>query len=462
METTLKQEIEKTVDFFAITDLKNEGQISGSTLEIARVQEVIPEARVYRARDGWSAKNTVKLNGVTWSVTTSKGYNGKINCSAWEVNEESREGGVVITSIDVFGCDKLSLATETGKATENKIREIHEAGLKELYKRHAEGLLPTAPEPLQPGQVIFLEGYEGGIKWVYEVVGTTLKTVDPSKLILSSHEATGVKPIEKIFGIGWYYRQDEKVSLEEVNQAVNDARSAMEERESAEEKASQAAAIERAEKLERGKEIISEIPEWAQSIIIAEHEVNESDSQSDYFGSRTDKTVYLAFSAHEKNLFPEMRKAAGLFEGTKELAEAGPEVEHRDNYSMGAGMYLGKSRYSGWNVKKRRLSKNSEYGINLQELQIAAAEGLFLCSLEQTKSENEPEFEKAEVKPGTVQIIDYSERAFAVIGDTKPIKDTLKALGGKFNFRLTCGAGWIFSKSRLDAVQSALQTKSAE
>lgn len=42
-------------------------------------------------------------------------------------------------------------------------------------------------------------------------------------------------------------------------------------------------------------------------------------------------------------------------------------------------------------------------------------------------------------------------------GDTKPIKEQLKELGGKFNFRLSCGAGWIFQKSKLEEVQKLLQ-----
>lgn len=46
------------------------------------------------------------------------------------------------------------------------------------------------------------------------------------------------------------------------------------------------------------------------------------------------------------------------------------------------------------------------------------------------------------------QIIDYSEKSIAVIGDTKEIKDQLKALGGRFNGKLSCGAGWIFSKKQ--------------
>jgi len=67
-----------------------------------------------------------------------------------------------------------------------------------------------------------------------------------------------------------------------------------------------------------------------------------------------------------------------------------------------------------------------------------------------------PNFERVEVEPGSVQVIDYSDKAFAVIGDTKPVKDKLKELGGSFNPRLTCGAGWIFSKKRLEAVTAAL------
>lgn len=44
-----------------------------------------------------------------------------------------------------------------------------------------------------------------------------------------------------------------------------------------------------------------------------------------------------------------------------------------------------------------------------------------------------------------IQIVDYSAKAIAVIGDTKPMRETLKAMGGRFNGHLTCGAGWIFS-----------------
>ena len=59
-----------------------------------------------------------------------------------------------------------------------------------------------------------------------------------------------------------------------------------------------------------------------------------------------------------------------------------------------------------------------------------------------------------------VEIVDYSEKALAVFGDTKAIKDTLKQLGGRFNRALSyggqCCAGWIFAKAREDDLRAAL------
>ena len=55
------------------------------------------------------------------------------------------------------------------------------------------------------------------------------------------------------------------------------------------------------------------------------------------------------------------------------------------------------------------------------------------------------------------QVIDYSEKAIAVVGDTRDIKDKLKSLGGRFNPRLSCGAGWVFSKKQRTEVEKLLQ-----
>lgn len=67
---------------------------------------------------------------------------------------------------------------------------------------------------------------------------------------------------------------------------------------------------------------------------------------------------------------------------------------------------------------------------------------------------NEPAVKTISVQG--LKLIDYSEKAFAIIGETKPIKETLSDLGGSYNRRLSCGPGWIFSKSRIDTVKQVL------
>ena len=75
---------------------------------------------------------------------------------------------------------------------------------------------------------------------------------------------------------------------------------------------------------------------------------------------------------------------------------------------------------------------------------------LYTKPIKQVKEEIEP------LETSGVQIIDYSEKAIAVIGDTRAIKETLKSLGGRFNGRLSCGAGWIFSKKKEQEVRAKL------
>lgn len=65
-----------------------------------------------------------------------------------------------------------------------------------------------------------------------------------------------------------------------------------------------------------------------------------------------------------------------------------------------------------------------------------------------------------------LEIVDYSEKAVAVFGDTKAIKDQLKELGGRFNPALKYNgekrAGWIFSKKQADKVRELLAPAKSE
>ena len=124
------------------------------------------------------------------------------------------------------------------------------------------------------------------------------------------------------------------------------------------------------------------------------------------------------------------------------------------------------SRNSTVNTLHRILSnteiKNADNVKGIKEIQ---QNGSFEDCFKLTYHKNEKETVQADTNPnikpiesaeGEVNVIEYSDKAIAVIGDTKPIKELLISLGGSFNPRLSCGAGWIFSKKKLEEVQTAL------
>jgi len=90
------------------------------------------------------------------------------------------------------------------------------------------------------------------------------------------------------------------------------------------------------------------------------------------------------------------------------------------------------------------------------ELQIGSWDKPFVYIEPKAKEAKTETAEPQTVPTGKIHIIQYSEKSIAVIGDTKPIKEKLKELGGSFNFRLSCGAGWIFPMSKLNALQTSL------
>lgn len=62
------------------------------------------------------------------------------------------------------------------------------------------------------------------------------------------------------------------------------------------------------------------------------------------------------------------------------------------------------------------------------------------------------------VDSAELQIVDYSDKAIILTGDTKPLKDEIKALGGKFGShfdtsKVSSGNGWLFPKTKLDEIQ---------
>lgn len=96
------------------------------------------------------------------------------------------------------------------------------------------------------------------------------------------------------------------------------------------------------------------MPEGTKAVIVAKLHKDDSDLMSDYHGHNVTQTIVLAWSAHTRSLFPEMRKAALQHELTRSMAELPKSGEHRENYSMGAGNYLKETYYhsDGWCISK--------------------------------------------------------------------------------------------------------------
>jgi hypothetical protein len=79
----------------------------------------------------------------------------------------------------------------------------------------------------------------------------------------------------------------------------------------------------------------------------------------------------------------------------------------------------------------------------------------FKISLELSEVKEVIKPTQAETKQGTVNIVTYG-KGLAVIGETYPIKDKLKAIGGRFNKFLTVGAGWVFTSDKLEEIKTML------
>ncbi|WP_337940997.1 fusion protein [Parabacteroides sp.] len=309
-------------------------------------------------------------------------------------------------------------------------------------------------------QVVMLEGYSYDSYVVYEVSrsqwGITYHLIN-----LRTHEfhtSDLIRPLSEKFGIGMYYDDANPKFLDPLETAAlltkarekktEDDRKAEEERQRNEHTAKIGA--------ERLRPLI---PSDAKAVIVGELRVSECDSYTDYYDYRIERTVILGFSTHTRNLFSEMRKYAANFEGTAYLAGNDKEYEHRENYSMGDGMYLGRNKYSGWTISKERIYDLEKF---IERYAYTVGSEANIClKAPQRETEAQPTT-SADLSTLNLEIVEYSEKAIAVFGDTKPIKDVLKDLNGLFRANLTHNgerrAGWIYSRKQEQKVRETLAT----
>ena len=273
----------------------------------------------------------------------------------------------------------------------------------------------------------------GANGYMYHLVNLETKAIRRTDIL---------RPYSQKFGIGMYYAD----TPAEFMDAMEVAALAREAEQKAQEKAeAQARAKTEHDRIATiGMERLERLmPADVQGVIVAELNKTEyTDHTCECRETTSVRTVILGFSTTPRNGFGELRKAPRKLPETAYLAEYNKDYEHRS-----PGFTLGRSPYSGWSIHK--MTHYTREGFIERLAYIAGDENnirLTSPSPERTQ----------EAGPITVQgdfiLTNYSEKAVALFGDTKPIKDALSDLGGRFNGRLTyrgekC-AGWVFPKAK--------------
>ena len=330
--------------------------------------------------------------------------------------------------------------------------KVHLLGANRSYDRSV--------QTVSVNQVVVLEGYSYDSYVVYEVSrngwGITYHLINLRTY--EFHTSDLIRPLSEKFGIGIYYDDANPRFLDPLETAALLTKA--KEKKAEEEKKAKETREEYGRIAKIGAERLRPlVPTDAKAVIIGTLRVNECDSYTDYYDYSIARTVILGFSKHTRNLFSEMRKHAANFEGTAYLAEYNADYEHRENYSMGDGMYLGRNKYSGWTVEKEPIHDLEKF---IERYAHTAGDEANLCMKAPQRNSDTAEQSTATADLSTLslEIVEYSEKAIAVFGDTRPIKDILKDLNGLFRANLTYKgerrAGWIYSKKQETKVREAL------
>jgi hypothetical protein len=400
--------------------------------------------RIYKDYSGnWTGETHVKVNGKCWVITTMKRYSGKIATHCHVVEDQG--GGSF--SYMMFSNDKteefwLNELPNGTKATEKTVKEAHYKALAEFDAKNEVGELPDAKKEYQieVGQIIFTDFIQGSNnsarRAIYEIENT--KWGIKYKTVLLDGSATAyddhIRPYSKKFGIGVYYNEGEKISQDEINDLLIRAHENMQ--------------------LEAAKN-------EAQAII----NENQAKAKAEYLSqfSRADRrTTTNIIKRHILKTWPAVSKVevkTDVFSGgdSMDVTYYSPEkIEALESFikSFKEGHFDGMTDMYEYDDKSEIILD----GHILQTYKYSSV--YFEQSAEIREQKTEPEKIEAIEAGNDFELVQYSEKAIAVFGNTKPIKDQLKEIGGRFNAYLTHKgqkmAGWIFSKSKEQQLKALL------
>jgi len=310
--------------------------------------------------------------------------------------------------------------------------------------------IDRAKQVVEVNQVIQMEGYSYDKYVVYEIRkndwGIAYKLINLRTKDFQTADI--IRPLKEKFGIGYYYDSENPQFMDSFEVAILLQEAQQQKKAEADEAEQEKIRVEQVKEIGR-KRFTEILPEEAQAVIVARLKQDDSDRMTDYYASSVQRTVILGFSKHKRDIFSEMRKHASNFEETAYLAEPNEDYEHREKYSMGDGYYLGKSKYSGWIIEKEPVYNRER---TIEDFAYTAGnEDNIRVGKPNATPPSKPTAPTGESKDGCT-MVEYSAKAVAVFGETRAIKDELKAMGGRFNNHLTFNgkrlAGWIFPKSQ--------------
>jgi hypothetical protein len=396
----------------------------------------LENTKIYNLFHGWTGETKVKLNGKNWVLTTMKRSNGTISTHCHVVQDEGNGS----FSFNVFGRSKdesfhINELPKGTKATEKTIRAAHFESLSLFDQMNENNELPKVTEEykVEIGQILFTDGYENRHKRaVYEIDGNTFKTVllDGSKTKIDTH----VRNYKKKFGIGVYFIEGETITPQEVNDLLIAAHENME--------------LDRAAK-------------EAQDIINREQSKQRAEYLSQFVKADRRTTTNI-IKKHVLKTWPTVsnvlvRTDVFSMGDSMDVSYTAPEkIEELERFitNFKEGSFDSMTDMYEYDSNKHEIIVEGHILQTYKYVSCKFIEGSAPAPVLTIKQDTQTE------KIEGLELVDYSEKAVAVFGNTKPIKDELKNLGGRFNPNLTKEGskvpGWIFSKNKLADLKNLL------
>ena len=394
------------------------------------------ETRVSKNMRGeWEARTIRTEKGQTFEISTLKRYSGNLVTSVTKVEAGLSRGFLTVS----YGMNDNFMSINHGKVrvTEKTLKNAHCEALVKFDEKIS--ILPEVEiknEEPEVGDVVFMDGYghykgeDGNNHIIYKVENNIFYCIEKDTLELSIKDH--IRPFSKKFGIGYYFEKG--FSSQKFNISEDQLSNMLIEAQEVKKRKDEERRVQEEENAKKAAEKKAYLSQFQQADrrkttnIIKKHclknfNISKIEVSTDVFsgGDSMDVNYYSPERIPELETFIKSFQE-GRFNGMEDI------YEYNDNSEIiMEGFILQTYKYTSVYHKE---------GEGKKQEKIKPSE---------------------EVKVEGVEIVDYSEKAIAVVGDTKPIKEELKSLGGRFNFRLNCGAGWIFPKSKREEIEKLIK-----